>query len=179
MNNLAEQFTKEYEPKVKNLQSKADSIKVISQETLESSISFVKEVEMAQRMIDEKRKEITKPMDEAKKAVQQLFMPMINLCEKVSEETRLKIKYYLTKCENEREKKQEKTYKVVPAKFTQPESTYTIKKWLYKVTDEFLVPREYLQINDAMLSKLAEVNKDSIKVTGVEFFCITEIRIKK
>ena len=49
-------------------------------------------------------------------------------------------------------------------------STGIQKRWTFRVTDEKLVPRAYLMINESALLKQAQSTHNSLPVAGVEFY---------
>lgn len=47
----------------------------------------------------------------------------------------------------------------------------TRKVWKHRVTDARKVPRDYLMVNEKMLSDFAKATKGAIPIEGVEFYC--------
>jgi hypothetical protein len=46
----------------------------------------------------------------------------------------------------------------------------TVTVWKYRVTDERLIPREYLSVNEVMLGQVAKATKGTLKIPGVEVY---------
>ena len=68
---------------------------------------------------------------------------------------------------------------IVMPKIEQPKGVAMKTLWKYKVVDIKSVPREYLMINDELLSKLAVGTKGAIKVEGIEFYSEQIASIRK
>ncbi|MDH5511483.1 MAG: hypothetical protein OEZ32_14175 [Nitrospinota bacterium] len=47
--------------------------------------------------------------------------------------------------------------------------------WTWKITDQDKIPREYLLVNESMLTALAKSGKGAVKVPGVEFYQVPSI----
>ena len=54
----------------------------------------------------------------------------------------------------------------------------TKKIWKYRITDETLIPREYLMPNDKALAGMASGTKGAIKIPGIEFYFENVMAIK-
>jgi len=53
-----------------------------------------------------------------------------------------------------------------------------MKVWKYRITNESLIPREYLIPNEKMLTQIAKSTKGALKIPGVEFYCEETIAAK-
>ncbi|MDH5477807.1 MAG: hypothetical protein OEY50_05720, partial [Nitrospinota bacterium] len=51
----------------------------------------------------------------------------------------------------------------------------TRKIWTWKITDPDLIPRDYLLVNESMLTAVAKSGKGAVKVPGVEFYQVESI----
>lgn len=50
------------------------------------------------------------------------------------------------------------------------EGIKTVTRWKYRITDESLIPREYLMPNGMLLGSVAVSSKGTVKIPGVEFY---------
>lgn len=190
----------------------AADITIKTQEHYEGAAVTLKAVKAKYKEVEGKRKEITKPLDVARKAVMDLFRKPLELlasAEKAikkpmidydtaqerirkEKEDRLRIAAEkeekrkkdalearakkaeeagkLEKAEELREKKEDVVVEAqVLAEPEKPAGVSYKTTWFAVVTDEKLIPREYLVPDMKVLNKLASAWKDTKKIPGVEF----------
>lgn len=187
---------------------------VNNQPEYDAAAKLLSEIKARAKELDEQRKEITKPLDDAKAKVMDLYRAPLNLLKDA--ETKIKnllIDYTrrveeaakaeqrrleeLARKEVEAEKKriaaqikraeesgklekaealmekieqvEAKPIPVIAPQISTPRGVSFRENWYAVVTDENLVPREYLMVNTAALDKIAKATKGSIKIAGVDF----------
>jgi hypothetical protein len=59
---------------------------------------------------------------------------------------------------------------VVAPKVSKVEGIVIRKVWKFRIVDVNLIPRQYLIPNELMLGQMAKANKDTLKISGLEFF---------
>lgn len=98
------------ETQIKFYEDECLSVAVTNQTQYEDCINWIRQIENFKKDLDEKRKTITKPIDQAKKAVMDLFNPYIEKCEKFSSFLRSKANGYLYEQEQLRIAEQKKAF---------------------------------------------------------------------
>lgn len=118
---------------VPTLVKKAD-LTIVNQDQYNLAGDVLKEVKSRIKELDDERKKITKPLDDAKKAVMNLFKPPIELLEKAeakikglmltySEEQEKKAREEQRKLQEQAEKEAEKQKKALEAKIARAEAS--------------------------------------------------------
>lgn len=155
----------------------------------------LKEIKARRKAIEDKRVEITKPMDQAKKAAMDFFRLPIDLLDDA--EDAIKRAMLTWKSEQDRKEREAREAQAAEARRIQAEAKAknpdqpppvvvmppvptvaapkmagisTRKIWKFDVTDPAAVPREYLVIDDAKLGAMARATKGTVAVPGVRFY---------
>jgi hypothetical protein len=180
----------------------------------ESAASLLQMVKGRAKQLEERRTEITRPMNEALRSINALFAKpkeMYAIAETkikaglvgYQQETERKQRAEIARQQEERQAQllaeaeerarlaeaegdQAKADRIIEAAFIPeaappPLTAYTPpppkvggistrKVWKYRVTDPTAIPREYLMVNDGMLSALARTGKANANVPGIEFY---------
>ena len=132
--------------------------------------------------LEQDRKEITDPMNEAKKRVMELFEPALDKLKDL--ESRIKramLEYQVEQRKIQAQLEAKREVKAVTAGrvYTPPPAvnpivahtaTTTRKTWKYKVINTKLIPRQYMTHDDDALSALAKALKEKAEVPGIEFY---------
>ena len=173
----------------------------------------LKDVKRVLGELDTARKKVTKPLDEAKKALMDLFKPAIERLETAERFYKNKMMDYQRELDRkaaaaqalldeqarkERAKLEAKAEKaaakgdidkaddlqaqaatvvapVVEAAKPKVAGVNTVTRWKYRITDDKLIPREYLIVNEKILQALATSSKGSLQVPGVQFYSETDV----
>ncbi len=188
------------------------------QEQINSS-EYLQRVKDMIKVIDETRKEITKPLVELKKSVKAFFDPALDeleLAKTIVSKALLDYDTEQQRIHREAEQqaflaaraKEEKKQKALEARAEkaeekgnpikaeilrhQSENIYVApvvsvaaptkvqgmhiqQKWKFSVEDIKKVPREYLVINEPMLSKLATAMQDKVHIHGIKFYKVGSV----
>lgn len=140
---------------------------------------FLKDVKAKQKQIDEVRKGMTKPLDDAKKRIMEFFRKPTEILKEA--EALLKTKMLnFDKQQQELIKKREalieKQFKdaeikpIVNAPKIKIEGIKKMTIWKYRVVDINKVPREWLIIDEKKMNQFAKATKGSIPVEGIEIY---------
>ena len=93
---------------VANFEEVASRCVLKTQADYDLTIGNIRQIEIFKRNLEEKRVSITKPIDQAKKAVMDLFRPAVTKCDEISQLLRGKVADFETKLRLEREEAQRK-----------------------------------------------------------------------
>lgn len=164
----------------------AEAIEITSEEKMQTATKVMSEINSIGKVIKERKEAITKPLNEALKSARDLFRPMEMTQTQAVGIIKTKMLGYHTKVEEERIAKQEKiearvergTMRMdtgmkkmedigVEQKTVKTESGSAQFRTVQKVyiTDEKLVPREYLMLNMVLINRDAKAGK---AIAGVE-----------
>jgi hypothetical protein len=171
------------EANIKAIQLKevAVALEIKCQEDLEESSKKLNMIKTAYRDIEAERRKITVPIDNAKKAVQTLFLKPLNLLKEAEKIFKDAMARYLAEKERERVKEQVKAVKeaeandepppIVPVKVEKVQGLSTRKVWKAEILEDDYdkIPREYLIPNMAVLDKIGQSTKGQIKIPGIKF----------
>lgn len=81
---------------------------VDSQMSLDGAVGIIRTIDKFRKELEEKRMEITRPLDQAKKAVMDLFRPAVDRCDEIALDLRKKINTYQQAMEEKRIAEQRK-----------------------------------------------------------------------
>lgn len=140
-------------------------------------------------------KTITKPLDEAKKAVKALFSTPIDSLKELESKGKLAILAYNDALEKKRRKAEEELRqkmleeaqanggvtedvidaiedKIVakPQAVEHLETSHVRTGYDFEIVDESLIPREFLKVDEVKIRKYLTAMKESAKIDGVRFF---------
>jgi hypothetical protein len=162
---------------------------------------FLKRVKSAQKQVDDTRKGMTRPIDEAKKKIMDLFRPIENrtaeieaslkksmLDYQIIQQKRLAAELDEKRKQDEAEREQaakdaaffgeaepdpfaEVPVASVPAIVNVPpvvSGVSTRTAWTYEITDESLIPREFLSVDESKIR--ADIALGKRDIAGVKIF---------
>lgn len=146
------------------------------------------------RELDAKRKEATRPLDEAKKAIMAWFRPAIDAVDTASHVLRRGLGAYDAK---QREAEQAAARDAVVAiragnvvhatSLTQAAfstaaapvaGVSTRQVWDFEIVDVAAVPREYLEINEQKIRLVVRALKEGASIPGIRVFTRSEMVVK-
>lgn len=176
----------------------SEVLTINTQDDLDNANSVLKIIKEKIKELDKGRKEITSPLELAKKRVIALYKTPTEMLQKAESLIKRGMIAFTEKAEAERRKQEEELRKRMEAKAERAEAkgkieqaeeirqqaelatvASTIEKpkglqcrdlWKYKIVDETAIERQYLTPNHDMLSKMAVATKGSIVVKGVQFY---------
>lgn len=171
-------------------------VKITTSDEYTGAGDLVKQVENKIKKVEEKRKEYTKPLDDLKKTIMADFKQISEPLEKFVNEVRGKmLSWYkedqirkdaeqkaIEEKAMEEAKKNKQSEVIVPIvndiKTQRGDvSTTTVKKiWKWEITDESLVPREYLCVNGPAITQAI---RDGVKtIEGLRIYQEESIAIR-
>ena len=186
----AEELAKDTE----TLDVQYSSYKITTQPQFVQAAEDLKVIKGKYNEIENERKELTRPIDEGKRRIMDFFRaPLTRLASAEANIKRALLSYQQEQqriaAENAR-KIQERADKAAAngkakkaAELQQQAAAVeqmtiapkvagisTRTAWHYRVVDESIIPREYLEPKDSVLSKLATATKGQLKIPGIEFY---------
>ena len=186
----AEELAKDTE----TLDVQYSSYKITTQPQFVQAAEDLKVIKGKYNEIENERKELTRPIDEGKRRIMDFFRaPLTRLASAEANIKRALLSYQQEQqriaAENAR-KIQERADKAAAngkakkaAELQQQAAAVeqmtiapkvagisTRTAWHYRVVDESIIPREYLEPKDSVLSKLATATKGHLKIPGIEFY---------
>lgn len=188
----------------KHLLANSEVLTISNQDELDNANSVLKVIKEKIKELDTGRKEITQPLELAKKRVIALYKTPLELLQKAESLIKRGMIAFTEKAEAERRKQQEELRKRIEAKAERAEAKGKVEKaeeirqqaelttvvssvekpanisfqeiWRAVVIDETKIPREYLCIDQKKLDAVARATKGSITIPGV--ICKSEKIIK-
>jgi hypothetical protein len=180
-----------------SLQRTSDKLAIVTRGDYQRSALFLSELKTKRDQIETKRKEITKPIDEAKKRIMALFKPVVDQLslaittvdrkmidyvsaeeEKARKEAEAQAKKLLKKTGN-RELAEDVKALAIEQATPQASGVQVLSYWHAEVTNldalvsavsQSIVPTECVQPNEVYLNKLARLHQDPAKAPpGVKF----------
>lgn len=149
------------------------TIEIEDQDGLDTFSQILTEVKRRVRDLEEQRKKVTKPMLDAKRAIDDLFKPAIKAfsgCEKVLKE---KIAFYM---EVQRKNRAAallapaKEQLVIPKTPAMVSNITEVKSYDFEILDFAAVPRSYLKIDESAIRMAIKETDGSIEIPGVKIF---------
>lgn len=133
--------------------------------------------------LENKRKEITKPLLEAKRAADALFKPAVNALEEVKVLLKGKLTDWVRTQEEARTEALESgdvAQALATPEAAAPEGTATRRVWTFEIEDFSLIPREFLALD---VSKIKEEMKtkgpENVEIPGIRVFQETNVVMGK
>jgi len=139
---------------IKDIVSDTKEVKIENASQLIFFSDVLQRIKGKSKQLDEMRKNITKPIDAAKKEVMTLFKKPLELLE----ETETKIK------------KEIATYLQVNKNANIPEGISMRSKWNFRIVNEDLIPKEYWIINESAIRGVGEALGNKAAISGIEFY---------
>lgn len=151
---------------------------VQSDEQQEQIAGVLRDVKTRYKLIEDKRTEITKPLNQALRAVNDLFRPPKQRFEELEALLKGKITAYLDAKHRANEERLRQVAAAQTPAMAQlglatvspvaPPTGVTVRKvWKYEITDPDLVPREYCSPDP---KKIAAADPSTAEIPGVRFF---------
>lgn len=177
-----EAIEQEFHPLVEQ----ARKFKVTDQQSAEQASKFVKQVNDGLKSIEGKRVEYTKPMVEAQRTINNDFKQLKEPLEFAKKTVTDMVLGWRAEEERKAAAEEERRRKIqeahaakghevsAPAYVPKPMKTVgniqTRKVWVYEVTDETKVPRQFLAVNDAAVKAAMKAGDPSkLQIPGIEF----------
>lgn len=167
----------------------AESIQVTTTEQEEQAYSTLTQVKQAIKTIEDKRKEITKPLNASLKATNSMFKklsePFINADRVIRDKVMDFRQLQEEKAQKELERRQKiqaaheakghETHEITQPKVEVGKTTVTTKRWTFEVVDEKKVPREYLVVDSAAINKA--IRNGVREIDGLDIFQVEGLRV--
>lgn len=167
----------------------ADAIQVTTTEQEEQAYTALTQIKIAIKTIEDKRKEITKPLNASLKATNAMFKtlskPFIEAdrivrdkvmdFREIQEEKAQKELERRQKIQTAHEKKGHETHEITAPKVKVAETTITAKRWTFEVTDEREIPREYLALDNVAVNRA--IRNGVRKIAGLDIFQVEGLRV--
>lgn len=164
-----------------------NEFQIVTKEDMEFAAGVLQETKANSKRIDAKRQEITKPLNAALRATNELFKPVIQYylnCERI---LKLKIAAAHTEAEAKAKAALEAAGEAAAAgdntavttalenhdaavEFPTTDGIQYRSKWKYEITDEKLLTREYLMPNHAMIQGVVGNKKGATDIPGVRAY---------
>lgn len=142
----------------------AESYEIVDQETLEGGINFLGKIKASYDRVEQTRKFFTQPLLDLKKTYDGKFKPTLSGLETAEQVLKSKMtEYRLTLPENS----------VSTTRTPDAKATF-VKVWKHRVLDANLVPREYLVVDDAKISRVVKAGMRTIP--GIEIYEEEQVR---
>lgn len=153
----------------KPIQTKAD---------YDEAMSILKQAKELYKSIDNKRKELTRPIDESKKRIMAFFKPPLNLLKEKQAFMENEIREYIQREEEKRREAERdvETLDLIDDRFldslriVNQEPVKTSKRTVYdfEVIDENIIPREYLTIDEKKIKTAVQKSKGEVNIPGIK-----------
>lgn len=170
---------RELSEEASNIVEAYEAFEVNTIQDYEQAGTYLKDVKAKQKQIDEVRKSMTKPLDDAKKRIMDFFRNPNDILKKAEGLLKNKMLAY-DKHQQEIAKKREamlqKQFKdaevkpVVQAPKVKIDGIKKMTIWKYRVDDINKVPREWLIIDEKKMNAFAKATKGSIPVEGITIY---------
>ncbi len=147
---------------------------------------ILKQLKTAYKTIENKRKELTRPLDESKRKIMEFFKPPLKLIKDRQNATEYEMRGYLAK---ERAKKEEAEKKIkelreralngdekaqqevvesIAIKKEEPTRAATRTIYTFEITDVSQIPREYLIPNEKLIGEIVRQQKEQTTIPGIK-----------
>lgn len=167
----------------------AGAIQVTTVEQEEEAYNALKEIKKAIKTIEDKRKEITQPLNASLKATNAMFKKLSEPFLVADKTLRGKVEDFHQIQEEKAEKERQRREKIQAAhaakghethEITEPEvevskSTVTAKRWTFEVVDESKIPREYLIVDGTAVRKA--IRNGVREIDGLDIFQVEGLRV--
>lgn len=176
------------EPQAKELTNQANQIyqdlaqyQIATPQEYETGVEAIKKARAIKKAIDEKRKEMTKPLDEAKKRIMDFFRPAMDKLDKIIIKVNQEMSAYRRKQEEEARKREEELKKqareddiFVPEVTPDiPKTDIKVRKvWKFKVVDKSKIDAKFLIPDEKAINELVRKLKKKAEdvVGGIEVY---------
>ena len=167
----------------------AQTIQIATTEQEEQAYTALTQIKQAIKTIEDKRKEITAPLNASLKAVNAMFRRLSTSFIEADRIVRNKVMDFRQAQEEKAQKKLERRQKIQAAheakghevhEITAPKievakTTVTTKRWTFEIVDVNKVPREYLVIDSVAVNKAI---RDGIReIGGLNIFQVEGLRV--
>lgn len=151
---------------------------IATQGQVDMAGELLKQVKGKIKKLDAQRKEITRPMLEAKAAVDALFRPAIDAAKSVEGILKAELAAFVAAQQQAQVAALQAGNHEAALAVTQPEmpkgvSTRTVWKW--RITNVDIIPREFWVIDAAKVQTHVNAHKGQSAIPGVEAYCETGI----
>ncbi len=186
---LKENELVEIKDQVSSVQQKALEIKIENADDMSKATDILYTIRQAEKYIEEKKTNITRPLMSSLSQVRDLFKPMESSLQSVNKIVKEKMLSYQIEIDDNIQKEKAKIAKKVQSGYMKAEtaagkletigdaqskstgevgksSIRTVKK--VRVIDEFAIPREYLSINLTMITEA--ILRKGVEIPGTEVF---------
>lgn len=167
----------------------AAAIQVTTTEQEEQAYDALKQIKQAIKTIEDKRKEITKPLNASLKATNAMFKKLSEPLILADKTIRNKVMDFRQLQEEKAQKELERRQKIQAAheakghethEITQPKAdvgktAVTTKRWTFEIVDEGKVPREYLVVDSAAINKA--IRNGVREIGGLDIFQVEGLRV--
>lgn len=149
-----------------------------SQEQVDMAAELLKQIKGKVKKLEAQRKDITRPMLEAKAAVDALFRPAVDAAKSVEGMLKRGLSHYIDAQQKEQVAQlaagNHEAGLAVPQP-TMPSGVSTRTVWKWRPTNPDLIPREYWVIDAAKVQAHINAHKGQSVIPGVEVYCETGI----
>ena len=167
----------------------AQTIQIATTEQEEQAYTALTQIKQAIKTIEDKRKEITAPLNASLKAVNAMFKRLSTPFIEADRIVRNKVMDFRQAQEEKAQKELERRQKIQAAheakghevhEITAPKievakTTVTTKRWTFEIVDVNKVPREYLVIDSVAVNKAI---RDGIReIGGLNIFQVEGLRV--
>lgn len=147
-------------------------------------LAALKELSAKHRELETKRKEATKPLDDAKKAIMAWFRPAVDSLDGAIRTLRFRLGQYEAHAA-ERERSAAEKYGKALAAGERPDPTVLAAAfspaveldgaqrrtvWKHRITDESKIPREYLCVDEKKIAAVVKALKSGTNIPGIEVY---------
>ena len=167
----------------------AEAIQVTTTEQEEQAYIALTQIKQAIKTIEDKRKEITAPLNASLKAVNAMFKRLSTPFIEADRIVRNKVLDFRQAQEEKAQKKLERRQKIQAAheakghevhEITQPKvevakTTVTTKRWTFEIVDVNKVPREYLVLDSTTVNKA--IRNGAREIDGLDIFQVEGLRV--
>jgi hypothetical protein len=178
----------EIKTRISGVQEVANSLIVQNQEDLDSAGDFLKQISNTEKIITQKKQEITKPLMASLAKVRDLFKPLEHSLSKAKEVIKSKMLDYTIEEEEKAEKKKEAIAKKVETgkmslnsaleklEAIQSPKTNTRTELKFSVENIDLIPKEYFILNIELVKKDV---KNGVEIPGIKVYQEKKVVVKK
>lgn len=152
-----------------------DAFEVRSNEDSEFAADLIRDVKAKHKELDERRKEVTQPLNTTVRTINSWFKPALDALEQAERKLKAKVALYVQDCERkareaialaaaaETEEEASKALAEAPAIAAMPQGVSMRMAWKWKIVDESKIPA-YLCSPD--MNKIAAEIRGSLQDTG-------------
>jgi len=187
MNEISIELKKELqdaEQGVQNYLARLNMDKIANESQLNTATAYLTTVKGKIKEFETEQKKITKPLDEAKKSVMNLFRPALDALKLAEVTVKAQITTYILAQEKIRQEKEKQLNDQLKANArpgdivpeinipqAQAPQGITMKKhWTFRIKNENEIPRQYLIPNDKMIQDTAVNSQGTAQIPGIEFY---------